>query len=105
MKKTMAVDVDRKTGMGLFFQRGWSQNNYYFNDIPGMIYWTDTGEDVIMRSTQDGDVVENIIVDGLDTADGIVVDSTGRKVRNRKSYTNIVTNNIFRIASKTLLLS
>lgn len=46
----------------------------------GDIYWTDTTEDVIMRASRDGYNVDRIIIDGLDTADGIVVDSTGRKV-------------------------
>jgi hypothetical protein len=46
----------------------------------GEIYWTDTAEDVIQRATPDGKCIESIIVDGLETADGIVVDSTGRKV-------------------------
>jgi len=48
--------------------------------IAGEIYWTDTAEDVIQKATPDGKHIENIIVDGLQTADGIVVDSTGRKV-------------------------
>lgn len=61
MKNTIGVDVDRKTGD---------------------VYWSDTSEDVIMRASLDGEIVENIIVDGLHTADGIVIDSTGRKVNN-----------------------
>jgi hypothetical protein len=51
--------------------------------ISGEIYWTDTGEDVIQRATPDGKHIENIIVDGLETADGIVVDSAGRKVSQK----------------------
>lgn len=47
----------------------------------GEIYWTDTAEDVIQKATPDGRVIETIIVDGLETADGIVIDSTGRKVK------------------------
>lgn len=46
----------------------------------GVIYWTDTKEDVIRRSTPDGKLVENIVVEGLSEAGGIAVDSTGRKV-------------------------
>ena len=48
--------------------------------ITGEIYWTDTAEDIIQKATPDGKRIESIIVDGLETADGIVVDSTGRKV-------------------------
>ena len=48
--------------------------------ISGEIYWTDTAEDVIQKATPDGKHIESIIEDGLHTADGIVVDSTGRKV-------------------------
>lgn len=59
MKNAVGVDLDRKTGD---------------------IYWTDTVEDVIMRSSRDGRRVESVTTDGLDTADGLVVDSNGRKV-------------------------
>jgi hypothetical protein len=48
--------------------------------VTGEIYWTDTAEDVIQKATPDGKHIESIIVDGLETADGIVIDSTGRKV-------------------------
>ncbi|PSN54231.1 Low-density lipoprotein receptor-related protein 4 [Blattella germanica] len=50
------------------------------NAIAVDIYWTDTAEDVIQKATPDGKRIESIIVDGLETADGIVVDSTGRKI-------------------------
>jgi hypothetical protein len=56
--------------------------------ISGEIYWTDTAEDVIQKATPDGQHIESIIVDGLETADGIVVDSTGRKVA-QKIYNSI----------------
>jgi hypothetical protein len=48
--------------------------------LSGEIYWTDTAEDVIQKATPDGKYIQSIIVDGLETADGIVIDSTGRKV-------------------------
>jgi hypothetical protein len=38
---------------------------------------------VIQKATPDGQQIESIIVDGLETADGIVVDSTGRKVAQK----------------------
>ncbi|KAF4523621.1 hypothetical protein B566_EDAN010130, partial [Ephemera danica] len=46
----------------------------------GEIYWTDTADDVIQKAKPDGSGVENIIIDGLESADGIVIDSTGRKL-------------------------
>lgn len=46
----------------------------------GEIYWTDTEIDVIQKATPDGAHVEMVISEGLDMADGIVIDSTGRKV-------------------------
>lgn len=46
----------------------------------GLIYWTDTGERKIQRANRDGGSLETIIGKGLHTADGIVIDSTGRKV-------------------------
>lgn len=48
--------------------------------IIGEIYWTDTDLDVIQKATQDGFNQKVIVGDGLLAADGIVVDSTGRKV-------------------------
>lgn len=59
-KNAIAVDVDRKTGN---------------------IYWTDTAEDIIQRASIDGKFIETVVGNGLETADGIVIDSTGRKVR------------------------
>jgi hypothetical protein len=38
---------------------------------------------VIQKATPDGQHIESIIVDGLETADGIVVDSTGGKVAQK----------------------
>jgi hypothetical protein len=61
----------------------------YLHYISGEIYWTDTAEDVIQKATPDGKRIENIIVDSLETADGIVIDSTGRKVAE-KLYSFII---------------
>ena len=57
--------------------------SYVLRFIAGEIYWTDTAEDVIQKATRDGKHIENIIEEGLQTADGIVVDSTGRKVSQK----------------------
>lgn len=46
----------------------------------GHIYWTDTGERKIQRCNKGGENIELIIGKGLHTADGIVIDSSGRKV-------------------------
>lgn len=59
LKLVTSVDVDRKTGE---------------------IYWTDKGQDVIQKSTANGKKTTIIIMDELQTPDGIAVDSTGRKV-------------------------
>lgn len=59
-KNTMSVDVDRKTGE---------------------IYWTDTAEDIIQKATPDGQNIKTVIFHELQMADGIAIDSTGRKVR------------------------
>lgn len=48
--------------------------------ILGLIYWTDTGERKIQRANKHGQNIETIIGKGLHTADGIVIDSIGRKV-------------------------
>lgn len=60
------------------------QYNYLVNTILGLIYWTDTGERKIQRATQSGGKLETVIGNGLHTVDGIVVDSSGRKVRKVK---------------------
>ncbi|KAM3968213.1 low-density lipoprotein receptor-related protein 4 [Aphomia sociella] len=59
LKNALGVDVDQRTGH---------------------IYWTDTGERKIQRSSKAGENIETIIGKGLHTADGIVIDSSGRKI-------------------------
>ncbi|XP_064634178.1 low-density lipoprotein receptor-related protein 4-like isoform X2 [Lineus longissimus] len=44
------------------------------------LYWADSVLDKIQRSSLDGSQVEDIIVNGLDTTDGIAVDPIRRKV-------------------------
>jgi hypothetical protein len=51
-------------------------------NFSGDIYWSDTAEDVIQKAKPDGTNVQNVIIDGLESADGIVIDSTGRKVKD-----------------------
>lgn len=53
--------------------------------ISGLIYWTDTAERKIQRANRNGKQNETIISKGLHTADGIVIDSTGRKVKLLKT--------------------
>lgn len=48
--------------------------------VLGLIYWTDTGERKIQRANKNGENIETVIGKGLHTADGIVIDSSGRKV-------------------------
>lgn len=52
----------------------------YLTLFSGLIYWTDTAERTISRATKSGKNIETIIGKGLHTADGIVIDSTGRKI-------------------------
>lgn len=59
MSNTIAVDVDPLTGD---------------------IYWSDTLEDVIMKSTSDGSYVHQVIAESIDSVDGMVIDSIGRKI-------------------------
>lgn len=59
ISNAVAVDVDRSTGD---------------------IFWSDTVEDVIMRSSVDGLESEQIISESLDSVDGLVIDSVGRKI-------------------------
>jgi hypothetical protein len=44
------------------------------------IYWADTVEDVIMRSSSDGTKTTQVIGESLDNVDGLVICSTSRKV-------------------------
>lgn len=55
----VAVDVDLKTGD---------------------MYWSDTVEDVIMKSSLGGEHVTHIVNESLDSTDGIAIDSMGRKM-------------------------
>ncbi|KNC20826.1 hypothetical protein FF38_11235 [Lucilia cuprina] len=59
ISNAVALDVDRKTGV---------------------IYWSDTVEDVIMRSTPDGLNVSRVIYETIDNPDGLVIDSVGRMI-------------------------
>lgn len=59
MSNTMAVDVDILTGD---------------------IFWSETLEDMIMKSTSDGTFVQPVISESIDSVDGLVVDSIGRKL-------------------------
>lgn len=51
-----------------------------FDKHTGHVYYTDPGRDVINRTDLSGKKVETIIDTELDTADSLVVDSTGGKV-------------------------
>lgn len=64
LKSVMSIDVDRKTGE---------------------IYWSDTAEDVIQKNTLDGKNLKTLIWHELQMADGIAIDSTGRKVTRKIS--------------------
>ena len=46
----------------------------------GKVYWTDTVLDKIMRANLDGSQEEEVIRNGLDTPDGLAVDSVGQKI-------------------------
>lgn len=59
MSNTHAVDVDPLTGD---------------------IYWSDTLDDVIMKSTSDGSYHQQVIAESIDSVDGLVIDSIGRKI-------------------------
>ena len=46
----------------------------------GKIYWSDRVLDKIQRANLNGSHVEVVVRHGLDTPDGLAVDSTGRKL-------------------------
>lgn len=56
----------------------------------GLIYWTDTGERKIKRANKEGKQNETVIERGLHTADGIAIDSAGRKVTTPLVVLNVV---------------
>lgn len=59
MSSTMTVDVD---------------------SVTGDIYWSDTAEDVLMKSTSDGIYYSKVIGDSLGNVESLVIDSIGRKI-------------------------
>nr|XP_040223812.2 low-density lipoprotein receptor-related protein 4 isoform X2 [Anopheles coluzzii] len=59
ISNVVTLDVDRRTGE---------------------IYWADTIEDVIMRSTPDGMRIKQIYSESMTSVDGLVIDSIGRKL-------------------------
>lgn len=44
------------------------------------MYWTDTVLDRISRANLNGSNVEKVVEHGIHTADGLAVDSVGRKI-------------------------
>ncbi|XP_062539561.1 low-density lipoprotein receptor-related protein 4 [Armigeres subalbatus] len=46
----------------------------------GDVYWADTVEDVIMRSSQNGMHVKQVLSESMDSVDSLVIDSVGRKI-------------------------
>lgn len=48
--------------------------------LTGDLYYADTVEDVLMRSSMDGMNVKQIFSESMDSVDGLVIDSIGRKV-------------------------
>lgn len=50
------------------------------DSVTGDIYWSDTNEDVIMKSTSDGIYYSKVIGDSLGNVESLVVDSIGRKI-------------------------
>lgn len=96
LKNAFGVDVDHKTcKYNLQDIKEWFSNGIGGIDminvklLSALIYWTDTGERKIQRANRSGDTIETIIGKGLHTVDGIVIDSTGRKVCITR-YINIV---------------
>lgn len=91
LRNAIAVDVDRKTGKNYhYFYLFVYMSTLYALLFAGELYWTDTAEDIIQKATPDGKFVEPVIIDGLETADGIVIDSSGRKVRILSSLYSIL---------------
>lgn len=50
------------------------------DSVTGDIYWADTTDDVIMKSTSDGIYSSKVISDSLGNVESLVVDSIGRKI-------------------------
>lgn len=48
--------------------------------VTGDIYWSDTADDTIMKSTSDGIYYSKVIGDSIGSVDSLVVDSIGRKI-------------------------
>lgn len=46
----------------------------------GYVYWADTIQDVIMRSSQNGMHTKQILSESMDTVDSLVIDTIGRKI-------------------------
>lgn len=48
--------------------------------VTGDIYWSDTADDSVMKSTSDGIYFSKVIGDSIGSVDSLVVDSIGRKI-------------------------
>lgn len=65
LKLVTTVDVDRKTGE---------------------IYFADKAEDTIQKATSNGKILDVIIMHEIEEPDGIALDSSGRKVLNKRTF-------------------
>lgn len=50
------------------------------DSVTGDIYWSDTSDDAILKSTSDGIYYSKVIADSLGNVESLVVDSIGRKL-------------------------
>lgn len=67
----------------------------------GEIYWSDTGQGVIQKADLNFGVAM-VVSDGLEMADGLVVDSVGRKVHSSDLTANLTKSFFFFIAVNKL---
>ncbi|KAL4225514.1 Low-density lipoprotein receptor-related protein 4 [Mactra antiquata] len=78
--RKISLDVDYFADVALPIQSLKNAIAISVDRVEGKVYWTDTVLDKIQRSSLNGTNIENVISNGLDTPDGMVVDEIGRKI-------------------------
>lgn len=78
--RQISLDIDYMIDVVLPLQQ---ISNVYAVDVDivtGDIYWADNIEDLIMRSSSDGQNVQQVLSESMDSVDGMVICSVSRKI-------------------------
>lgn len=80
MASSMTVDVDSVLYLSYITSHYIIIDTIFILQVTGDIYWSDTSDDAIFKSTSDGIYYSKVIADSIGNVESLVVDSVGRKL-------------------------